>query len=314
MRDDLVTGVQTCALPICARPPAFSAVAVLGMLFALGSACSAQTEDVLYSFTLTGSDGAYPIGGLVFDGEGNLYGTTSYGGSHLAGTVFKLASPTIPGGAWTKTTIYSFTEGSDGFNPFGRLAFHQRALYGTAESGGSACSISSTGCGVVFQITQASGSGWQYKVLHSFSGGSDGAAPFAGVTFDTAGNLYGTTFYGGGATACAIGKNVTGCGTAYELSPPTISGGVWDETVLYTFTGSADGELPESTVVFDKAGALYGSANVGALGQGLIYRLSPPAAAGAAWQQSVLYGFKWGNDDGGEPIGDLTFDPSGNLL
>ena len=123
------------------------------------------TKATLYSFS-GGSDGANPVAGLIFDTGGNLYGTTSQGGSSDAGTVFKLTPPTAPGGAWTKTTLYSFAGGNDGADPIAGLIFDTGSLYGTTEYGGS-------GYGTVFNLTPptAPEGTWTKTTLYSFAGG-----------------------------------------------------------------------------------------------------------------------------------------------
>jgi uncharacterized repeat protein (TIGR03803 family) len=161
------------------------------------------TETVLYSFG-RGTDGASPLVGLIFDVVGNLYGTTTFGGTYGAGTVFEL-TPTA-GGGWTETVLHSFNpnNGTDGFNPYAGLIFDAAGnLYGTTYYGGS------YGGGTVFELTPAAGGGWTETVLRSFGNGTDGFWPYAGLIFDHAGNLYGTTEYGG----------THNYGTVFELTP-----------------------------------------------------------------------------------------------
>ena len=161
------------------------------------------SETVLYSFT-GGTDGAYPWGGVILDGQGNLYGTTTAGGDlscyfsngYGCGTVFKIA----PDGS--ETVLYSFTDEADGAYPHAGVIQDARGnLYGTAPSGGD----SDPRSGTVFELTK----GGRLKVLHSFNG-TDGAYPYAGLVFDALGNLYGTTEYGGGDC---------NCGTLFKLTP-----------------------------------------------------------------------------------------------
>jgi uncharacterized repeat protein (TIGR03803 family) len=169
-----------------------------------------------------------------------------------------------------------------GANPYAPLARAPAGnLHGTTNQGGSA------DLGVVFLLTPTG----TMKVLHSFQGGTDGANPYAGVALDSAGSLYGTT-YGGGAA------NV---GVVYKLDT---SG---HETLLYSFTGGADGANPYSGVVLDSAGNLYGTTyNGGASKAGVVYKVSP------AGQETVLYTFT-GGTDGGNPYAGVTFDSAGNL-
>src|ERR1700674_5485561 len=141
------------------------------------------------------------------------------------------------------------------------------------------------------------------RVLYRFKGGHDGSAPFAGLIADNAGNLYGTTADGGGETC--------GCGTIFELSPA--SGGRWTETVLYRFTGGSDGAFPETGLIFDTAGNLYGTTIYGGSSDdGTVFQLMAPAPLGSAWTLNVLHSFK-GVNDGIDPVGALIFDKKGVL-
>lgn len=225
------------------------------------------TESVLYSFT-GGSDGGTPVGGLLKDSAGNLYSTTYFGGAGGAGTVFKLA----PGGA--ETVLYSFTGGNDGgYPPAGLIKDKAGDFYGTTQGGGTGSA------GTVFELAP---NGTE-TVLYSFTGGSDGNAPFAGVIRDRAGNLYGTT-YGGGST---------GNGTVFKLAPDGT------ETVLYSFTGGSDGGTPVAGLIMDRAGNLYGTTYVGGAGaEGTVFKLAPDGS------ETVLYSFT-GGIDGGQPVAGL---------
>ena len=160
---------------------------------------------MLYSFT-GGTDGKQPFADLTFDGAGNLYGTTAYGGSFGVncgspgcGVVFKL-TPNKDGN-WTESVLYSFTGGADGKSPSAGLVFDVAGnLYGTTLRGGN---CGGDGCGVVFKLVPKSDGSWTESVLHSFTGGKDGFGPQADLIFDAAGNLYGTTADGGIPTALA---------------------------------------------------------------------------------------------------------------
>lgn len=260
----------------------------------------AWTESVLYSFTGL-SDGGTPYGGLVFDGKGALYGTTIYGGTANAGTVFQLTPPAATGGAWTEVVLYNFSGTSDGGNPTGSLVFDKRgALYGTATIGGSA------GYGAAFQLMPPAtlGGAWTYAVLYNFPGGKSGASPSAGLTFGATGVLYGATYSGGKSNA----------GTVYQLTPPAATGGAWSEAVLYSFTGGSDGGYPDAGLLSASKGVLYGSTSYGGLSKtpnGVVYQLTPPAKAGGAWTQTVIYTFK-GGSDGAYPFGGLVL--NSNLI
>jgi uncharacterized repeat protein (TIGR03803 family) len=195
------------------------------------------TESVLYTFN-GGTDGALPTARLAFDAAGNLYGTTAAGGGANAGTVFRL---TPSGGAWIETVLHAFT-GGDGAVPIGGLILDATGnLYGTTSSGGS----SACGCGVVFKLKHGSGGGWTERLLHSFTGGRDGANPVAGLIRDTAGNLYGAAQFGG----------AYGDGVVFQLTPTSTG---WREKVLHTFA-EQPGLQPVGGLTLDKAGNLYGS-------------------------------------------------------
>jgi len=211
----------------------------------------------------------------------------------------------------TEKVLYAFTGGADGGYPYSGLVSDAVGnLYGTTLSGGSTnCYL---GCGVVFELSPASGGGWTETVLHTFTGGSDGAHPIGGLILDSVGNLYGTTSVGGLATTCVPAGD---CGTVFELTPT--SGGGWTETVLYGFKGGgSDGNGPQASLVFDKAGNLYGTTVGGGgtncLGEGCgtIFRLTPTSSGG--WKESVLHAFTGGND-GGHPLSAMVFDAAGNL-
>ncbi len=161
---------------------------------------------------------------------------------------------------------------------------------------------------------------WNEKVLYSFQGIPDGAVPEGGVVFDKAGILYGATGDGGASSCEGPGQ----CGTVYQLKPPAQKGGAWTETVLYIFKGHAqnDGATPESGLVIDQAGNLYGVTGYGGSGPctllggaggcGTVYELSPPVKQGDPWKEKVLYSFQ-GGKDGFVAFGDLVFDKAGNL-
>jgi uncharacterized repeat protein (TIGR03803 family) len=270
-------------------------------------------ETVLHTFTGPPDGGeSFSNASLVRDDEGNIYGTTTFGGSAslAAGTVFKLAPPAQPGGTWTETVLHSFCSANctDGNTPYvGVIRDKQGNLYGTTAGGGTGCPDYG-GCGVVFKLDRKGNE----TVLYSFCptgeyfNCTDGNSPNA-VIQDAAGNLYGTTFYGG-----------AGLGVVFKLAPPAQEGGAWTESVLYSFTGGADGGLPYASVIQDAAGNLYGTTSVGGdqcslLGTcGVVFKLAPPAQEGGAWTESVLYSFT-GGADGGFPVGGVIQDAAGTL-
>jgi len=199
-------------------------------------------ETVLYSFTGYGSDGAYPWSGLVRDEAGTLYGTTYSGGTYGAGTIFKLDT------TGTETVLYTFTDGADGEAPYGQLIRDKAGnLYGAAWGGGLA-GCAQYGCGTVFKLDAAG----NFTVLHAFVGPTEGGSPYGGLVQDAAGNLYGTTEYGGIARCPEYG-----CGSVFKLDH------AGSFTVLHMFTGGADGAQPMSALLRDPAGNLYGTATFG---------------------------------------------------
>jgi len=270
------------------------------------------TKTVLYSFKgAAKGDGASPDSLLIFDGEGNLYGTTPGGGATGNGTVFKLTRNLD--GSWTESLLYTFcsaTKCSDGAAPFGDLIFDQTGnLYGTTGYGGLPKCHGT--CGTVFQLTPNSDGSWTESVLYRFTGLQDGAHPISGLTFDTTGNLYGTTEIGGNrSTYC---RHI-GCGVVFQLAHNP--DGTWKENVLHTFAGR-DGNSPFADLNFDLTGNLYGTtlyggilSHCGGLGCGVVFGLSPNADG--SWKETVLHQFTLGKD-GGEPIARPIFDTAGNL-
>jgi uncharacterized repeat protein (TIGR03803 family) len=264
----------------------------------------------LYIFAITGN-GVIPYSTLVIGADGKLYGTTGFGGvgSCMAyghsgcGTVFSLQVPiTLCHSAycpWTEVPLYKFTGHSDGSNPYGATLVFDRAgnLYGTTYGGGGGSCPS--GCGLVFKLTPSGGGGWTESVLYTFTGGSDGASPWSGVTIDPAGNLYGTTSAGG-----------AGNGTVYQLSP---SGGGYTEKTLHAFQRTTDGGNPYSGLIFDHSGNLYGATQYGgANGGGTVFEMTP---SGGGWNFNVLYAFA--GSGGGlakGPVGNLVMDSAGNIF
>jgi len=198
------------------------------------------TEMPIYSFS--GSDGAFPQNGVIFDNAGNLYSTTINGGLSISyGTVFELTKSI----GWTESLPYSFQGGNDGGYPYAGLIFDPSGnLYGATSDFGTG------GGGTVFELSP-SGDSWTYNVLYSFAGTADHqCGPWGTLVMDGAGNLYGTTYCDG----------ANGYGNVFELSP--LNGG-WIYMDLYDFTGGNDGGNPVSNVVFDASGNLYGTASTG---------------------------------------------------
>ena len=269
-------------------------IAVYGTVFKLDTSGKKTT---LYEFK-GGTDGEQPHGNLVLDANGNLYGTTEYGGNLSfscggypgCGVVFKLDQ------AGNETVLYRFTGGSDGGEPLAGLAIDKAGnLYGTTAGGGlPGCNYFTQGCGVVFKLDTTG----KETVLHTFGGGSDGGASNSPVILDASGNLYGLT----------TGINANG-GTVFKIDP---SG---NETVLHAFAGSPDGEQPYGTLVLDKNGNVYGTTYGGGIfdpnackygGCGVGFKVTPTG------KEQLLYSFP-GGANGWGPTAGLVRDKSGNL-
>jgi len=272
---------------------------ILLFVFLTITAQPAQGQQVIHNFT-GGADGAWPYAGVTMDQAGNLYGTAIAGGAAGLGTVFRMSAVDGP---WVLVPIYAFRGGNDGSYPSARVILGADGnLYGTTYGGGSD-GCGGNGCGTVFRLRPSATPpptatrGWPETVLYRFTGGADGATPsFGDLTFDSAGNIYGTTTFGGN----------DGYGVVFELSP---SGGGWTESVLYNFNGDTGG-YPYSGVIFDTAGNLYGTTSAGGTYRdGTVYELSPSANG---WVETVLYDFPAGIW-GGTPLGGLTFTSNGEL-
>ena len=283
------------------------------LLFATSLPACAQSEWIVHTFDSSrGVQGAYPMGNLVADGSGNLYGTTEEGGSFNWGVVYELVRPVPPKTTWTEIVLHNFTDGKDGGQPVAGLVLDKAGnLYGTTKRG------TTTRHGVVFELRAPStiGGKWSEVVLHIFDPASgDGSLPVGELALDDAGNLYGVTQAGGAIQSghgCFNSIN-PGCGAVFELSPPDAPGGAWTETILHSFN-NGQGAYPESGAIVDANGVLYGTTYGGGLyGEGVIYRLTPPASPGGAWAYRVLHAFTAGAD-GGSPRGALVLHGSGVL-
>ncbi len=268
-----------------------------GTVFKLTHSGSGWLLNPLHEFSENGNGGANPAGGVIFGPDGNLYGTTfNGGGTGSFGTVYRLQPPSSACKSalcyWTETVLYRFASGADGHQPSGNLIFDQAGnIYGTTEAGGTG------GYGTVFKLTHAGGN-WTESVLYSFMSGQDGNEPSNGVVIDQAGNLYGTTPYGG------INHCQLGCGTVFELTP---SGSGWTEQILYRFQGTPDGQRPYAGLIIDSLGNLYGATYEGGNGGGTVFELSP---SGGSWNYQILSSLS-GSENG--PYANLTMDPAGNL-
>ena len=258
-------------------------------------AVQAQTFNVLYTFTGQG-DGANPYAGLTMDAAGNLYGTTYAGGSYGQGTVFELMQS---GSSYVIATLYSFQGGSDGAQPRARVVFGpDGALYGTTFTGGGT-GCGGHGCGTLFTMRAPN---WKEIVLYRFTGGTDGGLPLGDLAFDKLGNIFGTTQQGGVPRCGGLG-----CGVVYKLSHRSA---LWSETPIYQFTGLSDGVTPNGGVVFDPSGNLYGTTVSGGANKfGTVFQLTP---SGSGWTKTILYNFQ-NLTDGKLPNSGVVLDSSGNL-
>ena len=249
-------------------------------------------EKILHNFG-KGTDGANPYASLIFNAAGNLYGTTYQGGAYNLGTVFEMSPKT--GGGWTEKTLHSFGNASDGTNPYAGLIFDASGnLYGTTNQGGTYIYY-----GVAFELMPRAGGGWTEKILHNFGNTGDGSNPYAGLIFDSFGNLYGTTSSGGAGFL----------GTVFELT--LNAAGDWTETLLFSFDFT-DGSDPHAGLIFDTAGNLSGITDEGGASEsGTAFELT--LGTGGNWTEMILHSFDFNGRDGANPLGNLTFDKSGNL-
>jgi len=283
--------------------------AVVSALMVAAAPCApAQTLTALHSFT-GGSDGGNPAAGLTVDAAGNFYGTTPSGGAGY-GTVFKL-SPSRSG--WVLSPLYSFAGPPDGATPVARVVFGpDHTLYGTTEYGGEqATSCGNQGCGTVFNLKpmpaacKTSVCPWDETILRRFSTG--GWFPESELTFDSQGNLYGTTNRSAGAGDGGGGCDP--CGDVFELVP---SNGGWTEEDIYVFGGFQLGEtggFPVGGVIFARDGNLYGTASNYGCEYGTLFQLT---YNGSKWTQTVLHSF-CGGTDGANPVSSLIMDDAGNM-
>ncbi|MGA7219573.1 MAG: choice-of-anchor tandem repeat GloVer-containing protein [Candidatus Sulfotelmatobacter sp.] len=268
-------------------------ILLFALACALAPAAAAKTVKTLLSFSGTESEG-----NLIFDSAGNLYGTTGDQYDPSLITVFQL-SPNSDG-TWTENVLWTSTGGNDPLNIRPGVIFD--ASGNVSRYGGT------YGCGAVFELTHQTSGSWPETNLFNFDCADSGAYAVGGVTFDKAGNLYGTTPQGG----------TFGEGIVYQLVPGT--GGTWTENILHNFTGGSDGGYPNHPyLIFDSAGNLYGSAATGGQGScpffgststcGTLFKMTPQT--GGTWAFKVIHSFT--GTDGADAEGTLVFDTSGNL-
>jgi uncharacterized repeat protein (TIGR03803 family) len=277
-----------------------AAAAVATLLIVAATQAHAQTFTVIHSFD--GPDGANPGAGLTLDRSGNLYGTTEHGGNtggncfgEGCGTVFELKHARS---GWVLDTLYKFTGIGDGLLPIARAVFGpDGALYTTAYccSGGAVINLRPPAT-----VCKSASCFWTGTVILQF-GYLYGTQPSGDLTFDAAGNIYGTTVSGGNDDLCGG----LGCGTVYQL---TKTGSTWTQNILYKQTEAADD--PDSGVILDGAGNLYGTAPGGFTSNGAVFELTP---SGSGWTESFPYFFTFTSGNGAFPFAGLIFDNAGNL-
>jgi hypothetical protein len=270
------------ATPALLTSPHRLSTVIAILLCATALSAFAQGGRDIYQFG-GGVDGAQPIGTVVFDSSGSLYGITSGGGVYSYGTVYKLSPPSPPGGPWIKETLYNFTHGTDGGNPFWTPILDKSGrLYGVTGSGGDLTQCSDYGCGTIFQLTppERPGDPWTETTIYTFHN----EIGLIGLTLDATGALYTA------ATSWAINYTY-----AFRLSPPTSIGGAWAKAFVST--------LPSSNIVpdlvFDDQGALYGL-----VWSSAIFKLSPPADSGGKWTFRYVYDFDFDADPYSGPVFD----------
>lgn len=286
---------------MCLRILSLKNALLILALIALPVLANAQTESTLYTFSETTS--FWPQGALLEDSAGNLFGTTRGGGAYGVGSVMELSPPSVSGGAWTLTTLYSFIPyGGGGYVPMSDLVRDQAgAFYGTFFSGGDP----TCNCGGVYKLVPPaqSGGAWTESMLYAFKGNSDGRLPVqtAALALTKSGTLYGVTSRGG----------TWDSGVLYQLT--TKNGKTYTESVLYSFGDLADASTPSGPVVLDSSGNIYGVTSLGGtFNQGTLYKFVP-AANGQLATESLLYSFGGSTTTGSYPDGNLVFDVGGDI-
>jgi uncharacterized repeat protein (TIGR03803 family) len=275
---------------VVARAAKAAPMFILAIVSGTTQLAPAQTYKTVYRFT-GGRDGAEPLAPVILDDAGNLYGTTTLGGDlkcnrpHGCGTVFKIDA------AGKETVLHAFTSMPDGAYPqAGLIRDDSGNFYGTTGWGGA------YGSGTVFKL-DATG---KETVLYSFTGGRDGALPFGSLVRDGKGNLYGTTYGGGGILSCYYIGGVSTCGVVFKLA------NTGRLTVLHRFDGS-DGSWPTKGLARDSEGNLYGTTSAGNHNYGIVFKVDNTR------KFSVLHTFEDQYSDGSEPGSTLILDQAGNL-
>jgi|HubBroStandDraft_1064217.scaffolds.fasta_scaffold03288_2 uncharacterized repeat protein (TIGR03803 family) len=290
-----------------------------GTIFALTPAAgNSWTETILYNFSGYGgfgeADGVYPATTLIYGSSGSFYGTTYGGGPGLGGVAFELTPPSTAGGAWTETVVYGFSRGAGDqmTHPNGALAMGPNGVLFATTTGGNLCEA----CGLAVALIPPATAGgtWTEDVIYSLQG-STASLPYAGlVSVGEALFGTGTDYYNG--DSC--------CGAVYELTPA--GGGAYAETIIHTFTGPpGDGSGPQAALTPGPGGVLYGTTYYGGPGTqcsenglnfsgcGTVFQVTPPAAPGGTWTESVIYNFSGRHGDGAFPSSTLVLGENGAL-
>ncbi len=260
----------------------------LGVLFKLQKdSIGNWTETILYAFGNTG-DGVYP-GSFAFDRSGNVLGVTNKGGTNNVGVIYQL-TPAAQG-SWTESILYTFTSALDGAYPTGLTMDSAGNLFGVASQGGfDGCvgqDLNLVGCGTVFELTPGSAASWSFTTVHLLTV-PEGNCPLGDPVVDSAGNVYGSTYY----------LNGYGNGIVFEVSPG--ANGAWTFSTVYAFAGGPDGGNLYTSLVLGKDGHFYGTSSRGGLYQnGEIFDLIP--SKGLAWKKSALFSFNYSDGQGAGP-------------
>ena len=311
------------------------------LLFAVALALSIPAsaewkEKVLYSFQ-GGTDGSVPIGSLIRDSAGNIYGATEQGGATTCrsplscGTVFQLVPPAKQGAPWTENVLHVFqgNANNDGATPGGGLVMDSSGnLYGVTAYGGTGNCVllgDSVGCGAVYEMSppKQQGGAWTETILYSFPTSKRGYLPNGDLVFDKSGNLYGATVFGGTKGTTCDPYYGGQCGVVFEISPPKQKGGAWTQKVLHDFPGTAsgkqdgDGAEPNGGLLLDSKGTIYGTsyfggngtAVCGSIGCGTVFSLAPPTKQGGVWTEKIMHRFS--GPDGAEPTSGIMLGTSG---
>ena len=291
--------------------PAYGAVYLVSPPLAPGGA---WTQSTLYAFA-GAPDAAYPLGNLILNQDGSLYGLTYGGGQYGYGTLYQLVPPSVDGGAWTENVLYSFASGGPNGQGIGSLvAGSGGSLFGPGSGGSSTCGID--GCGTVFQLTppSAPGGAWQETIVYAFKSQADGENPASLVWGPSEAELYGITNWGGSS------KGSSGDGTVFALTPPSVAGRAWRKTTI--FKSNAGSGVGLDGLVLGTDGNLYGTAanggtQCGKNGRGAtcgtVFELIAPAAPGGKWTEQTIHKFAGkATKDGAVPTG-LAIGPDGTM-